>query len=248
LTAEKSKVPELSAPAYYAIIPAIVRYDDKLRPNAKLLYGEISALASAGGYCYASNRYFAELYGFNIKTVGALIGSLAKAGYILVEVIRNEKGAVDIRKIWLTAHTALLCTPPHQKADTPPSNNGEPPHQKVEENNTSINNNTPIAPRIATKVITDMLSDYAAGDAKLLEALFGFAEMRAAIKDPISTARSVTLLTKKLDKLSGGSSALKIDMLNEATLRNWKSVFAPKDDSAPARTSTVQESEEVQRW
>ena len=57
-----------------------------------------------------------------------------------------------------------------------------------------------------------MLSDYAAGDAKLLEALFGFAEMRAAIKDPISTARSVTLLTKKLDKLSGGSSALKIDM------------------------------------
>ena len=49
-------------PGYYAIIPSDVRYDDSIPPNAKLLYGEISALIGAEGYCFASNDYFAELY------------------------------------------------------------------------------------------------------------------------------------------------------------------------------------------
>lgn len=34
----------------YSVIPARVRDDRALRPNAKLLYGELSALAQAEGY------------------------------------------------------------------------------------------------------------------------------------------------------------------------------------------------------
>ena len=37
----------------YSVIPARVRDDHTLRPNAKLLYGELSALAQAEGYCWA---------------------------------------------------------------------------------------------------------------------------------------------------------------------------------------------------
>ena len=39
-------------PNYYAIIPAIVRYDNDLKPNEKLLYGEITALTNKTGACY----------------------------------------------------------------------------------------------------------------------------------------------------------------------------------------------------
>ncbi len=50
-------------PNFFAIIPSGVRYDKDLTPNAKLLYAEITSLLSMGGECYASNRYFSELYG-----------------------------------------------------------------------------------------------------------------------------------------------------------------------------------------
>lgn len=76
----KDKVRE--QPAYYAIIPAVVRYDPNLPPNAKLLYGEITALASKEGFCWASNQYFADLYGLTKTSVSTLVGKLNSRGYI----------------------------------------------------------------------------------------------------------------------------------------------------------------------
>ena len=80
-------------PNYYAIIPADVRYSN-LKPNAKLLYGEITALSGKLGYCYASNNYFADLYGVSKNTVSRWISDLNKLGFINIEVERNEKKQV----------------------------------------------------------------------------------------------------------------------------------------------------------
>lgn len=91
-------------PAYDAIIPAGVRYDPALRPNAKLLYGEIRALASRDGYCWATNAYFADLYGISQKTVSELIGTLVKRGHVWVETERDVRtNEVIRRQLWVSA-------------------------------------------------------------------------------------------------------------------------------------------------
>lgn len=77
-------------PSYYAIIPAAVRYDDKLPANAKLLYGEITALCNKEGYCWATNKYFAELYSVHKNTVSDWIGKLVLANHITIKLIYNE--------------------------------------------------------------------------------------------------------------------------------------------------------------
>ena len=77
-------------PNYYAIIPAEIRYDKTLKDKAKLLYGEIVALTDKEGYCWASNRYFAELYGVSSTTISLLIKDLVEKGYIESEIIYKE--------------------------------------------------------------------------------------------------------------------------------------------------------------
>src|SRR5699024_10133424 len=82
--------------SYYAIIPANVRYDESLTPNAKLLYGEITALCNQEGYCWASNSYFSELYGVKKETISRWISDLVKGGYIKTKLIYKD-GTKEIK-------------------------------------------------------------------------------------------------------------------------------------------------------
>lgn len=79
--------------SYYAVIPADVRYDKDLRPNAKLLYAELTSLSNKHGYCWATNEYFAELFGLSAATVSRLISQLAAKGYIRCEMAATDKGS-----------------------------------------------------------------------------------------------------------------------------------------------------------
>jgi len=92
--------------SYYAVIPADVRYDASLPPNAKLLYGEITALCSEKGYCWASNSYFAKLYGKDIRTISRWIALLIKAKYIKA-VIDKRKGNKRRLYLWTKMSIAL---------------------------------------------------------------------------------------------------------------------------------------------
>jgi len=77
--------------SYYAIIPANVRYDEDLIPSAKLLYGEITALCNDQGFCWASNKYFSDLYKTNERTIRRWIQSLESKDYIRVELDKMSR-------------------------------------------------------------------------------------------------------------------------------------------------------------
>ena len=88
--------------SYYAIIPSNVRYHEKLTANAKLLFGEITALTNERGYCWASNEYFANLYNVSKRTITTWISQLEKEGFISLEYdIDKETKNVNQRKITL---------------------------------------------------------------------------------------------------------------------------------------------------
>lgn len=90
---------EMERPNYYAILPANVRYDKRLSANAKLLYCEISALANVKGYCYASNKYFSELFSVDIRSVKNWLYNLKDYGYITIDFDENKD--LRTRKIFI---------------------------------------------------------------------------------------------------------------------------------------------------
>ena len=78
-------------PGFWALIPASVRYDKELPPNAKLLYGEVTALSDKLGYCYAQNSYFSDLFGLSERSVTRLLSTLVDRGYLRVDVVRPRR-------------------------------------------------------------------------------------------------------------------------------------------------------------
>jgi hypothetical protein len=126
-------------PNYYAIIPAHIRYDKELTANAKLLYGEITALANEKGFCWASNEYFAELYSVSTRSITTWIGQLAKKGYIFVEV--NQSGDKYERHIHITSTLEENFRDPRRKLPTGVEENfRDPLEENFYKSNTLINN------------------------------------------------------------------------------------------------------------
>jgi len=128
---------------YYAIIPANVRYDEELTANAKLLYGEITALCNEKGYCWASDTYFTELYKVSKASIQNWLKILEEKGYITREIL-YEEGTKKIKQRYIKIETN-----PIQKNLNTYTKNFEYPIQKILntpiqknliENNTYINN------------------------------------------------------------------------------------------------------------
>ena len=133
-------------PNYYAIIPATVRYCKDLAPQEKLLYAEITALTNKEGYCWATNNYFANLYGLSIRSISRQISNLTEHGFIHVDMIYFENSnQIKERRITLpesdvgrvreresTPIDKYVYTPVDKKIDTPID-------KIVQDNITSIN-------------------------------------------------------------------------------------------------------------
>ena len=135
---------------YWNLVPANVLTDIHLSANAKLLYGDIFGLAKSKGYCWASNKYFADKYHVHKGTISRWIKELSMNGYVINDSRQGPNGYE--RKIYLTAKGSLKITNPStgdsdiKNEYTPQQKEGEtlnqintPPTQNGEDNITLSN-------------------------------------------------------------------------------------------------------------
>ena len=116
--------------SYYVIIPSRVRYDNRLVPSEKLMYGEILALSSKTDYCFASNKYFADLYNVSPITVSNWIAHLITYGYLRFDYISSNGSEYTTRKLYITDRSILDFD---EETDVPTDN-----YKKTKEVNSDI--------------------------------------------------------------------------------------------------------------
>lgn len=215
--------------SYYAIIPANVRYDKDLAPNAKLLYGEITALCNEKGYCWASNQYFAELYGVSILSIKRWVNSLVTKGYVY-RTLTYKPNSKEVDKrilsidggIKIDTTSVQKCYDPSIKNDTSSSIKNDT------DNNTSINNtfnNTNIykgKKKQKSETVNSVIAEYTESK-DLQDALHDFVDMRTKARKPL-TVRAMKLSLNELDKLAVDDMT-KIAIVNQSIVHSWLTFY-----------------------
>lgn len=119
---------EKQNPNYFAILTANVRYDKTLKANEKLLFAEISSLTHVTGRCWATNKYFSELFGVSTTSISKWISNLIKRGYLDSKMIYDKKSEKTAKR-----YLTIVKGGVEDMFKTPFE-------EKFKHNNTSINN------------------------------------------------------------------------------------------------------------
>lgn len=119
-------------------IPAALWLDTSLPINEKVMLVELNSLQDPERGCYASNAHFAKFFGLSNSRISELINSLARKGFVTVELIRKGKQVVE-RRVRVVELFGKSNTP-SEKALTPLRKTEEPPSENTKGSNTSINN------------------------------------------------------------------------------------------------------------
>lgn len=231
--------------AYYAIIPANVRYDKDLVPNAKLLYGEITALCNEKGYCWASNQYFAELYGVSVLSVKRWVNLLVTKGYVY-RTLTYKPNSKEVDKrilsidggIKIDTTSVQKCYDPSIKNDTSSSIKNDT------DNNTSINNtfnNTNIykgKKKQKSETVNSVIAEYTENK-DLQDALHDFVDMRTKARKPL-TVRAMKLSLNELDKLAV-DDVTKIAIVNQSIVHSWLTFYKLQNNNNGQRQLTRKE-------
>ena len=193
----------MEKPNFYAILPADVRYDKRLKPMEKILYSEITSLTNKEGYCYAQNSYFAELYEVHKNTISTWVTHLVEVGYLRLEINYYE-GTKNIKERRL-----YISTPINKNIDTPINEN-------VEDNNKYINNK--------------FNNIYIFQDEKVREKFEYFLEQRRIAQKGLSQIQ-VDIFAQKLHEHSNGNIKKAIDILDYSIMGNYPQLYPQRTES-----------------
>lgn len=247
----------------WAILPAPVRYDSALPPNAKLLFAEIAAKTNTLGYCWAYNSYFAERLALSPDRVSDLISRLEKGGYIEIQYDR-DKTNTEKRKIFCTAKAFGAVGGIGENTDTPSRRkNRDRPGEKTEtgigENTEALKENNkykiknkigPERPKYMALDIFKAISSWCGSDGELLLAWMQYADMRQRTRHPIGTVATVERACQKIEKLSQGDRAYKLGLLHKATDASWRGFYplAKGDEGFAPSPAAPEQGEEAIEW
>ena len=235
----------------WAILPARVRYDTQLPPNAKLLFAEIAAKTNTLGFCWAFNQYFAEKLNISADRVSSLIKALEKAGYIVVDFDR-ERNNTERRKIYLTAAAFSLAGGIGENAETPSRQKNR---DGIGENAETLKENNKnkmglSRPKYMALDIFKSIAAWCGDDGELMLAWMQYADMRQRTRHPIGTVATVERACGKIDKLSQGSRPYKLGLLHKATDCTWRGFYplSKGDEGFIAPPPAPDEHEEAIEW
>lgn len=213
-------------PNYYSVIPADVRYDKELTANAKLLYGEISALCSKNGKCWATNGYFAKLYNTTPRTISKWITSLISKGYIYSELDMDAgKRTLKICMNFFSGVEENFAEDRKNVHDNIEEMFYPPLEENFQQNNININNT-----RINNKNINNNPNPSSwknktyFEDTELNDLFLDFLDLRKKIK-AVNSDRAINNLVNKLNKYDDET---KKQMINNSITNSWKDVYEIK--------------------
>ena len=205
----------MQKPNYYAIIPANVRYDKEITPNAKLLYGEITSLCNDEGICWATNDYFAQLYNVSKVTVSKWVNELFRKGYINSEIVYKD-GSKQI----IDRYLRIVNDPIKEKFNTPIKEN-------FKENNTSMNNTS----RIKENKKESPLETFTFSEnvSKMIETWLGYKKEKGQTYKPTG----LNVLLKKIKKWTEefGDDYV-VSAIDNSITNNYSGIF-------PVKTTTM---------
>ena len=217
---------------YFAIIPAEVRYDKDLRPNEKLLYGEITALTKQTGECWASNNYFSELYNVKSNAIAVWIRHLKEKGYIDIEYKYKGK---EIQQRIIKIGGIQKDSTWYSKEYGGSNKKIVGGIQKDKENNIIINNININNKKenVKRKRFFD--------DENLNNIFIEFLDLRKKL-NAVNTDRAINSLLKKLESYNDD---IKYKMIEQSIIYSWKGIFEYK----PTKEEIKKQKElEIEKW
>ena len=224
---------DLTGGGMYLVIPYAVAHDMRLSGRAKLLYGEIVRLASARGYCYASNEALLEVLTHEDPDTGAvgtitertlqrLLAELKDRGHIHTDTgpVSNSKGGeTTMRRIFVGQK---LAEKPQDLGVTKMS-----PPIRSKKNIKGSNPHTPVE-------VWDAIEAYLGGsdgDPEYREAIEALLRNRQAMGKPVRTRQAMNQIINRLRRVNQRET--EIAMLGKAVELNWLTVYPLKPDELP---------------
>lgn len=222
----------MNTPNYYSIIPANVRYNKELSFLEKFLYCEFTALSNVDGYCFAKNKYFADLYDKDEKTISRAISHLEELGYINIEY-EKVGTRVSKRKI-----SILVTKTTGDKIVNGTEATGDKNITREQEKFLLASDKIVTDNNVTYNYILSLIMDYFNKDEKEAINKFNFSDK---VKESINTWIQYKKEKKQIYKPTGLNTLLKklkqdydtygeqyvIDSIDNSIVNNYSGIFPP---------------------